>query len=124
MQSANFKIRPLIYRISVSGKLTTRPFIYRISVSGKLTTHLKSLASVTFYFTDESEPSLVSSHRSRFILPSCQNRHRTHRASYFLCINIIPPMSSKLKLEGTSPSIKTIFYRLRNLLLKRFLQAS
>jgi len=35
----------------------------------------KILRSVNFYFTDESEPSLVFFARSIFILPTSQNRH-------------------------------------------------
>ncbi len=33
------------------------------------------LRTVTFYFTDVSEPSHISFARSLFILPMCQNRH-------------------------------------------------
>ena len=52
--------------------------------------------SVNFYFTDVSEPSHIIIARSIFILPSCQNRHRTSLAEEDITIFTYNILATKL----------------------------
>ena len=66
------------------------------------------LRSVNFYFTDESEPSLVTFTRSIFILPMCQNRHTSSSLGQFLFyrrVRTVTRLISEVKDANTSPLI-------------------
>ena len=52
--------------------------------------------AVSFYFTDESEPSLVINMRSVFILPTSQNRHSSSSLILYPINRILSTVSENI----------------------------